>query len=165
MKISKKICLIGDESVGKTSISMRFADDQFSESYKATIGVKLFQRELKIDETSVNMIVWDIQGGKELISSPQQYYRAAHGLIFVCDISNPESIENISFYQNIVKKKYPTTQKILLLNKTDLINFSKQEEQAFERYKESFDLIFKTSAKNDIGITTAFTSLASRFIS
>ncbi len=164
MRISKKICLLGDESVGKSSISTRFADDEFSDKYKATIGVKLFQKVVDLNEKQVNLIVWDIQGGKELISSPQQYYRGAHGLIFVCDISNNESIQNISYYYDIVKKKYPTAKKILLLNKCDLSEFSLTAKEAMLTYKDMFDNIINTSAKTGLGVNEAFKLLASDFI-
>ncbi len=165
MRISKKICLLGDESVGKSSISTRFADDQFSDKYKATIGVKLFQKVINTNkDDEVNLIVWDIQGGKELISSPQQYYRGAHGLIFVCDISNNESIENINYYYSIVKKKYPTAKKILLLNKSDLTEYSSSAQHAAQKYKDMFDNIINTSAKTGLGVVEAFKLLAQEFM-
>jgi len=165
MRISKKICLLGDESVGKSSISTRFADDEFSDKYKATIGVKLFQKIVPVSQDQeVNLIVWDVQGGKELISSPQQYFRGAHGLIFVCDISNQESIENINYYNDIVKKKYPTTKKILLLNKSDLIEYSSASEQAITQYQDMFDNIINTSAKTGLGVSEAFRLLALEFM-
>ncbi len=164
MKISKKICLVGDETVGKTSISNRFSDNSFSESYKATIGVKLFQKTLNVNSRDISLIVWDIQGGKEIISSPQQYYRSAHGLFFVCDISNEASISNLDFYIDIVKTKYHSAKKFLLINKIDLKDYLHNIEIIEKKYSNLFSGIFKTSAKEGIGVQEAFIKMAESFI-
>lgn len=58
-----KIILLGDGAVGKTSIAMRFAEDQFSQAYKQTVGVDFFIRRLKIPpKYEVALQIWDIGG-------------------------------------------------------------------------------------------------------
>jgi len=160
MNIAKKICLLGDETVGKSSMAKRFADNAFDDKYKATIGVKIFNKNLEIhDGKSINFVVWDIQGGRDLISSPQQYYRGASALIFVCDITNEESLKAIDYYLGIVSEKYPLAKKMLLINKIDLVKDSSTVLSFKEKHAPSFNFIFSTSAKTGKNVIEAFTNL------
>ena len=91
-----KVILLGDGAVGKTSISVRFSEDQFSQQYKQTVGVDFFTKRIEINpRTQVTMQLWDIGGqsiGSKMLSS---YVSGAHAVLLCYDITNYESFANL----------------------------------------------------------------------
>jgi Ras-related protein Rab-1A len=105
-----KIVIVGNSSVGKSSILRRFADDSFQESYLATIGVdfrfkyphQIF-RSLPIDGNIVKLQIWDTAGQERFRTITSAYYKGAHGIFAVYDITNEQSFLDLdSFWFNEV---------------------------------------------------------------
>ncbi|UCE73663.1 MAG: hypothetical protein JSV56_11645, partial [Methanomassiliicoccales archaeon] len=89
-----KLCLIGESSVGKTSLIKRFVFDQFDDEYICTIGTKITKKEMKVQlqgnggPKEVQFLIWDIIGHQSFRQLLQQaYFYGTHGLIAVCDIT------------------------------------------------------------------------------
>ena len=78
--IAKKICLIGDFNVGKTSLIRRFVENKFSDRYLTTIGVKISRKSITIEATEqqVNLLIWDIEGQTKEKAIPNNYLQGAH---------------------------------------------------------------------------------------
>ena len=98
--ISKKICLVGDFSVGKTSLIRRFVENKFSDRYLSTVGVKISRKSIEVETAIasqlVNLLIWDIEGQTKFQSIATSYLKGASGSIIVADITRPETLEHLS---------------------------------------------------------------------
>ena len=88
-----KLLLIGDSGVGKSCLLLRFADDTYTESYISTIGVDFKIRTIELDGKTIKLQIWDTAGQERFRSITQSYYRSAHALILVYDVSNQPTFD------------------------------------------------------------------------
>jgi len=86
-----KLVLIGDSGVGKSCLLLRFADDNFTDSYISTIGVDFRFRTITIDKKTVKLQIWDTAGQERFRTITSAYYRGADGIIMVYDVTSSES--------------------------------------------------------------------------
>lgn len=94
-----KLVLIGDSSVGKSCLLLRFADDSFTESYISTIGVDFRFRTVKIEDKTVKLQIWDTAGQERFRTITSAYYRGADGIIMVYDVTRRESFDHVQVCQ------------------------------------------------------------------
>jgi small GTP-binding protein len=161
--ISKKIILIGDFSTGKTSLIRRFVDNQFSDRYLSTIGVKISRKQIPLDDVTVQGLIWDIEGGTPSKPVNETYILGAHGSILVADISRVETLESIASYIKIVQKVSPSTSMILVLNKCDTLSEEERQHvyaEAKEKYTQLDGHIYLASAKTGEGVGRMFETIA-----
>ena len=123
--ITKKICLLGDFSVGKTSLIRRFVENVFSEQYLSTVGVKISRKSLKlktdIDTHQVNLLLWDLEGHTRFKSITPTYLKGASGSIIVADLTRSKTLNNLSHHIDFFLEINPQSSVIIALNKADLI--------------------------------------------
>jgi len=117
--------MVGDSSVGKTSLIRRFVIDVFDDKYIATIGAKVSKRdvEYKMPEKTVylTIMLWDILGQKDYKKMRIQGLTGAHGVVLVADMTRPETIKSMEeFWLPEVTEICPAAPALLLGNKTDL---------------------------------------------
>ena len=93
-----KFVIVGNSSVGKSSLLMRFSDDSFSDSYLTTVGVDFKFKTLKIDDSSVKLQIWDTAGQERFRTITNAYYKGADGIIMVFDKTDFLSFEDIDKY-------------------------------------------------------------------
>ena len=121
MKISKKIVLLGQFGVGKTSLIRRFVEDVFEHDYKPTLGVQIKKTELQMPNgNSLSMIIWDLEGVSSIAKARASYLLGSEGFIYVYDITRPITYENLEAEIDFIGKKYPDVSFILVGNKADL---------------------------------------------
>lgn len=163
MKIAKKICLIGRFAVGKTSLVKQYIDKQFGEKYKTTVGVSISTKEVIINDFEISLVIWDI-AGFEQDGHYQHYMRGVHGLIWVIDGTEPESLEIMDTINNSLPeiKKIPS---VCFINKNDLINEWIVTEKDIQSLKEFNYAVFETSAKTGKNVELGFNTLAKLLIS
>ncbi|MFX0182137.1 MAG: Rab family GTPase [Candidatus Hodarchaeota archaeon] len=164
-----KIVLVGDVAVGKTSLINRFVKGFFTESYKATIGVDIFTKEISINGQEVNLQVWDIAGQTSFQQFRQRFFSGARGALLVFDLTIPQSLTSLhsSWIQDIgnTAGKIPL---VLIGNKLDLTDLLIVKPNAVYSLLEQHPNItsyFRTSAVTGENVEKAFHELASIIIS
>jgi len=163
MKIAKKICLIGRFAVGKTSLVKQFIDKQFGEKYKTTVGVSISTKEVIINHHEISLVIWDI-AGFEQDGHYQHYMRGVHGLIWVVDGTEPESLEIMDTINNSLPeiKQIPS---VCFINKNDLLDEWIITEKDISDLKKFNYAVLKTSAKTGKNVEIGFNTLAKLLIS
>ena len=166
-KITKKICLLGDFSVGKTSLIRRFVEGKFSDEYLSTIGVKISRKSLEIktetDQYQLNLLLWDLEGNTKFKSITPSYLKGAVGAIIVADLSRPNTLNSISQHIDLFLQVNDQGTIIVALNKVDLISPEKLDKitQSHTRKDNSQVLgTYLTSAKSGAKVEEMFIELA-----
>ena len=115
-----KLVLIGDSGVGKSCLLLRFADDTYTESHISTIGVDFKIRTIQLDGKTIKLQIWDTAGQERFRTISSTYYRGAHGIIVVYDITNMDSFKNVKrWLTEIDKYARDNVSKLLVGNKMD----------------------------------------------
>jgi len=132
-----KIILIGESGVGKSSVLLRFADDKYIPDYMSTIGVDFRIKSIVLGENPIKLQIWDTGGQERFRSIAESYFRTAHGVIAVYDITNMKSFVNIGPWIDTVKNKSRDTLEIVIVgNKSDITS---KREVSYEKGKEFAD--------------------------
>ncbi|MEQ9440379.1 MAG: Rab family GTPase [Cyclobacteriaceae bacterium] len=161
MKISKKVILLGHYGVGKSSLTRRFVHRKFSEQYSTTIGVTIEKKVVQLEEHQVSMIVWDIAGESSHTKVPQSYKLGAHGIVYVIDLTRPETYQRLDKEIADLQNYLPNVPILVVGNKKDLFT-----------EKELCDLLHQlplspyalSSAKTGDNVDAMFTELARRMV-
>ncbi len=153
-----KVLLIGNSSVGKSSLLLRFVDNQWSDLFVPTIGVDFKIRTMEIDNKNVKLQIWDTAGQERFKNITASYYRGAHGIFVVYDISDTESFKNINNWLiEIEKNANKNVYKILVGNKCDLEDKRTVSYQQGKELAETYGMQFiETSAKSNTNVDEAF---------
>ncbi len=166
VKMAKKVVVIGDGAVGKTSLIKRFVQDVFDDRYLNTIGAKVMKKELGVNRpetgeiVDLKLILWDIAGQETFENVKKAYYRGASGAIVVCDITRRETmdvmhrwIENLFDVSDVIPI-------VFIVNKIDLDDEAKFTVEDVEReYAPYRAAVFKTSAKTGENVEMIFHEL------
>ncbi|VDL91730.1 unnamed protein product [Schistocephalus solidus] len=154
-----KLLLIGDSGVGKTSLLIKFAEDQFFSTFIATIGIDFKVRTIYLDGKKIKLQIWDTAGQERFRTITTAYYRGAMGIMLVYDITQALSFRNIkNWLDNISQHGNSDVERMLLGNKCDM---SSQRQVTEEEYAESNGIRFlETSAKDGLNVNEAFEVLA-----
>jgi small GTP-binding protein len=122
MEYTKKVIVVGDVLVGKTSFVARVTEGRFISEHKTTIGVDFAVKPIKCkDNTTVRLALWDIGGQETFRALMPQYARGSSGIIIVCDVTRRTTIDSVRAWKSAADKvlvDYPPC--ILLVNKFDL---------------------------------------------
>ena len=156
-----KVLLIGDSSVGKTSVLLRYVEDKFNAEFQTTIGVDFKVSTFNMNGKSIKLQLWDTAGQDRFKNIVASYYRGAHGILLMYDITNQTSYQNVQRWydeaQNYLQKSVP---KLLIGNKADIAS---QRSVRMEEAKNLSDRLgidyIATSAKNNINVKNAFETL------
>ena len=121
-----KVKTIGDSNVGKSSIVVRFVDDTYSGQLAPTIGVEFKSKIFEVYGKRVKATIWDTAGAERYRTITSNYYRGSHAIIFVYDVTERSSFDNIEkFWLKEVKEYFPNTSEIVMMlvgNKIDNIH-------------------------------------------
>ena len=165
--IEAKIVLLGDVSVGKTSIASRYCKNSFNEHHINTIGGAYQQQKVVLGNGSmVKLHIWDTSGQERFRAMTNLYYRDAQVAILTYDITNESSFSSIDFWIQELKYKVENDNMILCLvgNKCDVnSNERKVTSQKGKNFAQDNNMIFfETSAKTGEGVKDLFVTIANK---
>ncbi len=167
--ISKKVCLLGDFSVGKTSLIRRFVERTFKEDYLSTVGVTISKKTVEFvsdrqeTELMVQLLIWDLAGNTRFKSIVPAYLNGSSGAVIVGDVSRQVTIDHLLNHVQLFVSVNPQACIIVALNKSDLI-----EPKQLEKLIQSLSLkdyqqvlaVYPTSAKTGLFVDEIFHKLA-----
>jgi len=157
-----KLLLIGDSGVGKSCLLLRFADHTYTESYISTIGVDFKIRTIDLDGKTIKLQIWDTAGQERFRTITSSYYRGAHGIIVVYDVTDQESFNNVKQWLSEIERYANTTvNKLLVGNKCDLNTKRTVDYETAKDFADKLDIPFlETSAKAATNVEKAFLTMA-----
>ena len=158
-----QLLIIGDSSVGKTSIITRFTNGTFNPNYLATVGLDNFTKDETIDDKNIKVKLWDTAGQERFKSLANGFFRNAQGIMLVYDITNHESFESLKFWIESIKNNLGNDLKIPIIiigNKIDLEEREVKTEEAESFCKNQNIPYFETSAKTGENIVNLFQKIA-----
>ncbi|XRB06027.1 Ras-related protein Rab-28 [Pycnococcus provasolii] len=164
-QLQYKVIILGDGAVGKTSLALRFTDDHFNKSYKQTIGLDFFIKQLVLPgDIHVAIQLWDIGGqtiGGRMI---RNYIFGAQAVLLVYDISNYQSFANLEDWLKLVKSTFEGEQMpyiALVANKADLTHIRTVKPEKHNEFADEHEMYsYFVSAKTGDNVSAAFYRVA-----
>lgn len=162
--LSKKVCLLGDFAVGKTSLVRRFVYSRFDDKYISTIGVNVSRKTISVARNNqvvqLTIMLWDLAGSEEFSSMRASYLRGAAGAMLVCDLTRPESLESLHGYAADQLSLNPEARLVLAANKHDLAGQHRLTEEQVKAAADSLNIpYYLTSARTGAQVDAIFRRL------
>ncbi len=146
--VKRKVCLLGDFAVGKTSLIRRYVEGTFDEKYLSTIGVNISRKSITRPDYRLEFILWDLAGGDEFSGVNANYLRGSAAGIVVCDLTRKESFDNLSNYVQLMRDINPKVVVAAAANKADLGEEVQLSDLEMKTFSKNHQLPWvKTSAK------------------
>ncbi|XP_055845216.1 ras-related protein Rab-26 isoform X1 [Episyrphus balteatus] len=161
--INHKTILLGDSGVGKTSFLVKYNTGEFKAgSFSATVGIALNNKVVNVDNTRVKLQIWDTAGQERFRSVTHAYYRDAHALLLLYDVTNKVSFDNIRAWLVEIREYAQEDVVIMLLgNKADCGSDRQVKREEGERLAREYNVAFmETSAKTGLNVGLAFLAVA-----
>ena len=171
--ITKKVCLLGDFNVGKTSLIRRFVDGEFSDRYLSTVGVKVSRRSVDIKTKSkrdycVDLLLWDLEGNTKFKSITPTYLKGSSGSIIVADLTRSNTLDSLKHHVELFLKVNPNAVVVIALNKADLVPQEKLDKLIDNYRSQNLKQVagfYQTSAKTGKNVALLFERLAAIAVS
>lgn len=157
-----KLLLIGDSGVGKSCLLLRFADKTYTDSYISTIGVDFKIRTIELEGKTIKLQIWDTAGQERFRTITSSYYRGAHGIIVVYDVTDKETFDHVKQWLNEIERYASVeVQKLLVGNKCDLVSKKDVQTETAQAFADKLEIPFlETSAKAATRVEDAFLMMA-----
>ena len=161
ISLSRKISLLGDFAVGKTSTVARSVRNTFSDAYLTTVGVRVDTKTIQYsDGPGLRLVLWDIAGANSLDQMRANYIGGTHGLLLVADGTRADTVSTaLELYAQAVRLLGRELPAVLMLNKCDLAGEWDVPPERIRDLTERLP-VFSTSARTGEGVEEAFAELA-----
>jgi len=163
-----KVIILGDPTVGKTSTVLKFTDNVFMRAYVPTMGLNITQKRFRVQNESIELVLWDIGGQTKFEAIRKQFYESASAFILIYDVTKPISFAHISNWHQDIHKYFvnnPQIEGYLIGNKIDLIRERIVSQLDAKRLAKALNVEYiETSALTGENIEICFNNLASQLI-
>ncbi len=167
----RKICLLGDAAVGKTSLIQRYVMDKFDDKYVVTLGTKVTMKDVVIEKphedeiVNLTLMIWDILGQREFKRLQASFYKGSNGTIVVADLTRKETLENIHDWILALFNTAGKVPVLLLINKSDLSEQAAFTEDDIKKIAEKYNTSYLfTSAKTGENVEKAFLDISNMLL-
>ena len=157
-----KILLLGDCAVGKSCLLLRYCENSFQESHLATIGLDFRLKTITLENNrKIRIQIWDTAGEDRFRSITRNYYKGAHGIVLIYDVTDQQSFQHIKDWVDKIKEESKEGVIIYLVgNKIDLIDKRIITNADGNKLAEEIKIkYYETSAKDSIGVNEVFENL------
>jgi small GTP-binding protein len=151
--------MLGAFAVGKTSLVARYVKSVFSEKYLTTVGVKVDKKDVVVDDLTVSLMLWDINGQDDYQSVQQSYLRGTSGYLLVVDGTRRATLDTVAKLQQVVESVAGPVPFVVVLNKADLSREWQVDERGLMKIADRGWPIVRTSAKTGEGVEETFVKL------
>lgn len=163
--ITKKICMIGDFAVGKSSTVERFVKNEFSDKYLTTVGVKIDTSLIEVEQQVIKFVLWDIAGTDNLQQISQSYLKGMAAYVLVADGTRAHTLETALHLKKQVDDIFGREMPFVgLLNKYDLANDWEISDSHYDGLLARGWSFFATSALSGENVLCAFNKLGQRVL-
>lgn len=160
-EVTRKVCLLGDFGVGKTSLVQRYVAQAFSEKYLTTVGVKIDSKRIAIDNNRpIKLVIWDLAGSGSLDSVKGTYLRGSAGFILVADGTRASTVEAARALKDEAIRILGKVPFVCFVNKSDLHGLWEVGEEPFADIGGEPVATLMTSAKLGTNVETGFEKIA-----
>mmetsp|Transcript_30584 Transcript_30584/g.42780 ORF Transcript_30584/g.42780 Transcript_30584/m.42780 type:complete len:204 (-) Transcript_30584:136-747(-) len=163
----RKVLLVGDASVGKTSLMTRFCKDEFTESLISTIGLDFSARTVRVQGKDVRLQVWDTAGSEKFRSITQAYFRRSHGILLVYSVADLSSFQHVEAWMRSISHYTEAENVVIKLigSKSDLVKKRVVPKAMADELAERFGVEhIVTSAKLNHNVEECFLNLAQELV-
>jgi small GTP-binding protein len=155
--LARKICVLGDFAVGKTSLVSRFVHNQFSRKYHTSIGAKVDVKNVELpDGETCKLAVWDIAGTDTPTEFFLRYLRGASGYLLVADGTRAETLDRALELRAAVESHLAVLPFVGLINKTDLAGQQEIDDRRLQELAQSDETWLRASALSGNNVERAF---------
>ena len=164
-EINLKILILGDSSVGKTTLLLKYVDGYFPTIYVATIGVEFKVKKININGIDLNLQIWDTAGQERFRGITKNFIKGADGIIYAYDITKKSSFENLKNWIFQSEESAEGFKKLIIGNKSDLTAERQVSKESLEKYCQNKNIEgMEVSAKNGNNVEQCFETLAKLII-
>ena len=164
MPIGKKICMLGTNAVGKTSLVQQFVHTHFSPTYVSNIGLMLEKRVVSANGVDVELLLWDLYGEDQFQKIQISQLRGMSGYFLVVDGTRRHTLDDALALNERVTATGIKAPGLLVINKVDLVDEWEIGPDRQAQLAESGWEIFRTSAKTGENVKEAFLRLAVKML-
>ncbi|MCK4718716.1 MAG: GTP-binding protein [Thermoplasmata archaeon] len=167
IRIIKKICMLGDPAVGKTSLVQRYVLDEFSERYATTTGTRIMKKDVTLQLEGrileITLMIHDIVGQKGYEELHRMYFQGTEGALVVTDLTRSDTLDNVDGWVSLLFDVTGEIPMILVANKSDLADERQCNQEELRRTADMYNADWTiTSAKTSENVDRAFETLCRR---
>jgi small GTP-binding protein len=162
--IRMKVCLMGANAVGKTSLVSRFVFGIFSDVYQTTLGVKIDRKTIEVAGLDLDLVFWDLEGEDEFAQIRLAYLRGASGYVLVADGTRARTLDVARRLKREAARVLGDVPFVLLVNKLDRFDEWEVSAQDIAQLKEQGWRVQRSSARTGSGVVEAVDDLGRQLL-
>ena len=161
-----KLLLMGESNVGKTSIILRYTENEFQTSGISTCGVDVKCKFVSVDNIKIKLVIWDTAGQERFRGLAKNYFRGANGFVLVYDITDKKSFDKLRGWMNDAKEKIDSEYKMIVIgNKKDCEDEREVDSNILKEFGEKNGVkTMEVSAKTGEGVDSLFTEMVKELL-